>query len=221
MKLRLKFSKEEPLKFISHLDLQRLFTRAFRRAGIKLGLKGGFNPQPKISFALALPLGCTSSGEYLEAEIVDELKPQEVKDRLFFQLPEGISIKEVTEASQEDPSLTSRVSSCLYRVRFQTEESLNVNKLKETVKKLLQRKELEITRQKKKKTKKIDIIPLIEHLEVMSVNSFQGEIEMHLKTGVGGSIKPQEIMSIIEKEAPLTITNKKIHRKKLFLEGGK
>lgn len=221
MRLRLKFSKEEPLKFISHLDLQRLFTRAFRRAGIQPELKGGFNPQPKISFALALPLGCTSSEEYMEAVIDSDLRPQDVKDRLSFKLPEGVSIREVIEVPQEDSSLTSRVSSCLYGVIFQTEEPLNSDKLKETVKNLLQKEKLMITRQKKKKTKKIDAAPLIECLEIRWACSFQGEIEMQLKIGAEGSIKPQEIMTIIQKEMSFTITNKKIHRKKMLLEGGK
>ena len=46
--IRTKFNKEGDMIYISHLDLQQLLQRAFRRAEIDLVHSQGFNPHPKI-----------------------------------------------------------------------------------------------------------------------------------------------------------------------------
>ena len=48
--IRTKFNKEGDMIYISHLDLQQLLQRAFRRAEIDLVHSQGFNPHPKISY---------------------------------------------------------------------------------------------------------------------------------------------------------------------------
>ena len=62
----LKFSKEDNLKYISHLDLLRVFQRAFKRAKIRLRYSQGYNPHAKIGFGHPLSLGYESTGEYME-----------------------------------------------------------------------------------------------------------------------------------------------------------
>lgn len=62
--IRFKFTRGEELRFISHLDQQRLFQRAFRRAGLDIAHSNGFNPHPKLSFALAMSVGLMSDSEY-------------------------------------------------------------------------------------------------------------------------------------------------------------
>ena len=60
--IRVKYKKEDLMIFISHLDLQRLLQRAFRRAKINLSYSEGFNPHPKMSYGNALALGVESQG---------------------------------------------------------------------------------------------------------------------------------------------------------------
>ncbi|MDD5450054.1 MAG: TIGR03936 family radical SAM-associated protein [Candidatus Omnitrophica bacterium] len=81
------------MKFISHLDLMRLFQRAMRRSGVPIYLTKGFNPHPKLSFKRALKLGAESENE--EAQFYLEpagIAPDEFKERLNKELPEGIKI---------------------------------------------------------------------------------------------------------------------------------
>jgi len=89
------FTKTGMMKYISHLDLMRVLTRAMRRAEFPLKLSEGFSPHPKLSLKRALKLGIESDNE--EAAIVLSLpvSPDEFKDRLQPQLPEGIEIKDV------------------------------------------------------------------------------------------------------------------------------
>lgn len=89
------FSKTGMMKYISHLDLMRLFMRAMRRADLPIKMSEGFSPHPKLSIKRALKLGLES--EHEEAAIVLKLpvSPQEFKVRLQTQLPEGIKVKDV------------------------------------------------------------------------------------------------------------------------------
>lgn len=48
--VRLRFSKTGRLKYISHLDINRVMSRALKRAGIPLWYTEGFNPHPYMSF---------------------------------------------------------------------------------------------------------------------------------------------------------------------------
>lgn len=88
------------MKYISHLDLMRLFMRAFRRADLPLKITQGFNPHPKLSIKRALKLGLESENEEASVVLKEPVARQEFKERLKKQLPEGIEIKEV------QPSLT-------------------------------------------------------------------------------------------------------------------
>ena len=54
MRIIVSFYKHEQVMFVSHLDMQRLFQRAFRRADLPLAYSNGFNPHPLLSFATAL-----------------------------------------------------------------------------------------------------------------------------------------------------------------------
>lgn len=65
MRIIASFYKHEQVMFVSHLDMQRLFQRAFRRADLPLAYSNGFNPHPLLSFATALSVGYTSDCEYL------------------------------------------------------------------------------------------------------------------------------------------------------------
>ena len=67
-KYRIKYTKGPELRFVSHLDLMRLFQRAVRRAGLPIGYSHGFNPHQLMSFGNPLSLGMTSTGEYCDFE---------------------------------------------------------------------------------------------------------------------------------------------------------
>ncbi len=94
-KARFVFAKRGLMRYISHLDLMRLFMRASRRAGLPLKISQGFSPHPKISIERALKLGVESDSENATIVLKDFIKAGDFKDRLQQKLPEGILIKEV------------------------------------------------------------------------------------------------------------------------------
>ena len=90
------------MKFISHLDLMRLFMRAVRRAALPIKMTEGFSPHPKISLKRALKLGVESDNEEATFVLREPVNPQEFKQRLQKELPEGIYIREVHSEAREN-----------------------------------------------------------------------------------------------------------------------
>jgi radical SAM-linked protein len=92
-KITFTFSKTKAMKYISHLDLMRLFTRAMRRAELPLKMTQGFSPHPKFSIKRALKLGIESENEEASVILTQPFSGREFIARLQPQLPEGIEIK--------------------------------------------------------------------------------------------------------------------------------
>ncbi|MCG8430810.1 MAG: TIGR03936 family radical SAM-associated protein [Candidatus Omnitrophica bacterium] len=94
-KVELVFSKQDRMRYLSHLDLMRLFTRAIRRAGLPVKMTEGFNPHPKFSMSRALKLGVESASEKATLIFREKMCAGEIKARLNGQLPKGIEVKDV------------------------------------------------------------------------------------------------------------------------------
>jgi radical SAM-linked protein len=94
-KITFNFTKKGDIRFISHLDLMRLFMRSMRRAGLPIKITEGFSPHPKFSIARALKLGVESEHEEATVVLTRPVVPQEFQRELQLQLPEGISVTHV------------------------------------------------------------------------------------------------------------------------------
>jgi radical SAM-linked protein len=94
-KISFTFSKKGAMKYISHLDLMRLFTRAMRRAELPLKMSEGFSPHPKLSLKRALKLGLESESEEASIVLREPISNINFKERLQKQLPEGIEVQDV------------------------------------------------------------------------------------------------------------------------------
>ena len=119
-RLRIKFSREEEIKFISHLDIIRLWQRAFNRAGIEIAYSTGFTPHPRISLAAPLPLGVTGEAELMDIVIIKGVAPQFFVSALNQQLPPGLRVDKVFPISADLPSLQAQINQAEYRVEVDT-----------------------------------------------------------------------------------------------------
>ncbi len=98
-KLKLVFSKSGDLRFVSHLDLTRLFQRASRRAGLPVTITKGYNPRLKISITRALKLGVASESEEAIFHMDKRIEPDLFKESLNSKLPEGIKVLKAEETT--------------------------------------------------------------------------------------------------------------------------
>lgn len=114
-RLRLRFSKTASLRFLSHLELINLFTRAVQRAGVPILYSNGFHPHPRFSFATATSVGISSQAEYLDL-FVDAMGAEEALDRLNRVLPEGMRILEAVEVPLKTDALATQIMATRYRI---------------------------------------------------------------------------------------------------------
>ncbi|MFA5394046.1 MAG: TIGR03936 family radical SAM-associated protein [Candidatus Ratteibacteria bacterium] len=119
MKLIIRYQKKGPLRFISHLDIERFWRRAVRRALLPVTISAGFSPKEKIEMGYPLPVGCESEGEDLVLEMLDPLPIPAVAERLNAVLPEGITLVSVLPY-QEKGSLFHRTFGLSYLVDDKT-----------------------------------------------------------------------------------------------------
>lgn len=125
MKYRICYKKKDALIFISHLDLQNLFQRSFRRAHIELKLSEGFNPHPKMSYTPPLSLFVSSDDEYFDVELKREYPPKELIEKLMTALPEGLTIKNVQPCYQSDLPLSALADWAQYDILLSYEADEN------------------------------------------------------------------------------------------------
>ena len=115
-RVRIKFAKLENLRFIGHLDLQRLFERALNRTGLPLRYTQGFSPKGRINIASALPLGFVSSAEVLDFWLNAPVDLQEIQENLQSSLPKDLQILDIQEIPNNAPSLQASVKSSEYSI---------------------------------------------------------------------------------------------------------
>ena len=185
-RLRLTFRKGESVKYISHLDLMRLWERALRRARLPLAYTLGFHPQPRIQIAAPLAVGFTGRREVMDVWLKQRMEPEEFAERARAQLPSGVELVEVREVELRQDSLPSQVRGAEYEVLVEGEES--AEEMAARVAALLAASEIKRKRRRKGRLREYDLRPLIEALryegreEIPSIaGRGEGRVESALK----------------------------------------
>ena len=117
--VRLWIKKEGRAKYISHLDMNRCFTRAVRRAKLAVWYTEGYNPHPYLNFLTPLSLGQESDGEPLDIRIEDDTSNEEITRRLNDVLPEGISVVRTQDAVHK----AADIAFASYTITFETDDA--------------------------------------------------------------------------------------------------
>lgn len=114
--VRLRFCKQGRLKYISHLDINRALSRAFRRADIPLWFTEGYNPHAYMSFSLPLSLGVESLCEYVDIRLIDEISNDEIKKRMNDVLPADLRILDVYDDFRDSSEIM--YSDYVFKISF-------------------------------------------------------------------------------------------------------
>lgn len=161
--VRLRFSKQGRLKYISHLDINRALSRAFKRAAIPMWYTEGYNPHPYMSFSLPLSLGVESLCEYVDIRIVGEISNDEIKKRMNTVLPADLRILDVYGDFRDSSEIM--FSDYVFKIQFADNEQA-LNKL-ESVLESDRIFALKKGKQGKRKVfKEVDIKPLIDKYNI-------------------------------------------------------
>ncbi len=211
-RLRIRFSRGEDVKYISHLDLIRLWQRALNRAGIPLTYSRGFNPHPQISMALALAMGVTSEAELMDIYVDKFISPHNFTAAMEQQLPHGVAVSGVYTTPLTMSSLQSQVRQAEYIVTIVTEKAKD--EIETAINGLLDKETLPWQHQRDTGPKKYDLRALVDDIWLMDWRQGFCTIGMRLRCDSTGSGRPEQVA------AALGFTNypDSIHRSKLILQ---
>ena len=211
-RLRIRFSRGEEIKYLSHLDLIRLWQRALNRAGIPLYYSKGFNPHPQISMALALAMGVTSEAELMDIMLDKFISPHTFTTALSRQLPHGISIDGVYNTPQTIPSLQSQVRQAEYTVTISTDKT--EADIESAINALLDKETLPWQHQRDTGPHKYDLRTLVDDLWFIDCRGGRYTIGMRLRSDSSGSGRPEQVATALGFEK----YPESIHRSKLILQ---
>ena len=158
---RLLFEKTGSAVWISHLDLMRLFQRAFKRGGLPLTHTQGFNPRPSVSIALPLSVGTQSHCELLDFDLDGKtVSCDEIQQRLNNSLVEGVRVLQAYENGRKIKHLA--FLDCT--VTFEYDREVSENDLA-AITELFSRPSLIVEKKGKNGVTQQDIIPMIRRFD--------------------------------------------------------
>lgn len=174
MRYLTKFTKEENIKFISHLDVLKTIQKNIRRAGLPIEYSQGFNPHMNTSIAQPLSVGVYSSGEYMDMVLTTEVSEEEIVDKLNKTAPSGIKYISAlavpyVEGEKKVPQAMALIDAARYTIKIKYSD---VSKLEEEVNKLLEVKEWNTIKKSKKGEKEVDIRSLVKEFSFWIKDEF-------------------------------------------------
>ncbi len=200
------------MKFISHLDIIRLWERALRRAQIPVAYSEGFNPHPRISLAAPLAVGVTSETELMDVFITKLVSPHWFTSMASRQLPPGIEILGVYQMAPTMPSLQSQVRQVEYVIEVETEKEEKDIEL--AISSLLSAERLPWHHLRDTGQRSYDLRALIDDLWLIDWHHAYCTIGMRLRCDSSGSGRPEQVASALG----FAHYPQSIHRTRLILE---
>lgn len=221
-KYRVEFAKIGPITFISHLDLQKIMSRVFKRAGLEVLHSEGYKLRPLMSFGPALPLGISSLCESFDVRVPVEWEDPEHYLALLQEHAEpGLIFKGVVPLTPKTPSIQDQANAFIYFVPVRSE-----SKIAEVVNRLENETKIIIQSYSKKDGMDVDkdIRPMLLKIEQGSMDAPPEVMDLidgvspckmsgvFVKTAVnsGAGIRPSELMTLLasqglEVERPIKI----------------
>ena len=191
------FEKTGNAIFISHLDLMRLFQRAFKRAGLHLTPTQGYNPRPSVSMALPLSLGMESKCELMDFELEGDIpENDEVLTRLNQSLISGVRVLSIYDNASKIKNLS--FLDCILTLEY---DDGVPERGKERIEELFQSKQLLLEKKSKNVITEQDIIPMVKRIQVEVLN----EKEIALRARVccqNPALNPMQLYAAIIKFLP-------------------
>ncbi len=244
MKIRIKFTKSGPLKFIGHLDIMRYFQKAFRRADVDVEYSQGFSPHQLVSFAAPLGVGLTSDSEYMDVQLLSCDTPEEMMNRINAVMAENIQVVNFQVLPDDSKNAMSIVAAADYMVSIKDGyDFMDKESLEDKFDKFYHQETIVINKKTKKSEMEVDIKPLIYcvafteedfHKKLQKTpgiekkptvaESFTSGIKlyMQLATGSVNNLKPELVMEAFCKQEGIEFNPfaYQVHRMEVYADMG-
>jgi len=214
VRVRMQFQKTAYARYLSHLDLVRVFERAAKQAGIPLLYSQGFNPHPKISFAPPLSLGYTSEAEYLDMELKADFAIESIPGLKNPFLPEGLDILKFRIIQQKVTALAAAINSNEYEVDL-VDITCSDQDFEASLKRILEAEEVQVERRVKGKYKQINIRPFIE-----SISRNDSILKIKTRSIEHRTVRVKEILDQLFEQQQLAERQLPVHRRRQLIRNG-
>ena len=198
-KYRLKVTKLGILRYFSHLDWQNTFLKSILRSGLKVAFTQGFNPTPKVSMGIALPLFLESDAELVDVELLENISCEEFEQTLSKYLPNGCTIRSIKELPKGSQAIDHIAQWGEYKVSLVKKDDCILKSFMYNCDMVLSRDEILFTKKNKKGLLKTSNIKS----SIQSYRFENDDLYIVLKTGQGSEIpavRADDLMNLICKD---------------------
>lgn len=173
---RLLFEKTGSAVWMSHLDLMRLFQRAFQRAELPLKHTQGYNPRPSVSIALPLSVGVDSVCELLDFDLDGVSVPcDEITERLNKMLVSGVTVRQTYDGGKKVGGLA--LLDCVVTLEYDRGVPVNAEA---AIRDLFSRESVIVQKKTKNGMQDQDIIPMIKYMNVLRVDEYTLQLQTRI-----------------------------------------
>ena len=207
------FYKKGNMRFISHLDLQRLFKRCIKRAGIEVAYSNGFNPHEKINIVHPLSLGFETDRDYFEIDTQKPYPEDQMVESMNLALPEGIRFTFCREIPHSSRNSSSIAECSLYEAVLPSSQNLNIDGF------IIQDRVAIL--KKDKKTKKMvekDVKDWIGRIELLEETQTGSRLSLLLRSAPNETLNPVNLLESLcaFSGCPFDRESVRVTRKDLF-----
>ena len=185
------------MRFISHLDLARLFKRAVRKGGILVGFSNGYNPHELVNIVQPLSLGYESESEYFEIDTLIPYDPESLSDKLNEAMPEGLKFYDPAQIERTSDNLSNKTRYALYEAVFGVKNEAQMPD-PET---FLRQDHIFITKKDKKTKQPVekDVKAFIKELSAYRSEDSTVKIRMMLRCASNETLNPGKLLQSLFK----------------------
>ncbi len=208
------YSKTGVFRFLSHLDVSRVFQRAVSRIQAPVAYSQGFHPHPRIAFGPALPVGTEGCNEYLDLVLTKEIDVETFINAMNTALPSGIRVKTLYPIESNAPSLSNILTTFLYSLFTSSSlgrQGYTFEYFQRRVNAFHRADAYPVTGFKKR-SGAVDIKPFIPTLQLFAGEEGLPELHLTLTTHSNRMMKPEEVLSLVFEIPQETILDVRIQR---------
>jgi radical SAM-linked protein len=227
--IRIRFSRGEEVKFISHLDLMKVFERAIRRSGLPMAYSQGYNPHPQMVFGMPLSVGMTGSGEYADFELVSEVKPEIFVQELNEVLPGAIRVT-AAGIKKTKSNIMASIEGADYIMELFAREELAPEEAIRSFDSMLKQDIIPVVKESKGKDgrdtfKETDIRPLIISAELEAMQEIRPGYEdfktafilrARFRAGNSANLRPDLFIKALSEQTGIPVAASRVHRSALY-----
>jgi radical SAM-linked protein len=190
-RLRVTYSIDGPLRYVSQLEQMSVWERTARRARLPLAYSQGFNPRPQIQIASALPVGFAARREWADIWLTERIPPGKVYHALQAHAPPGLGVVQTAEVDLREPALQSRLLAAEFTATVETSHS--DEEIRQRVADLLAAESVP----RERRGKSYDLRPLVEQLSIDSIEDSGVTLRMRLSARPGATGRPEEVLDAL------------------------